>query len=310
MGSGPSIGVIFPARGAVEQLPDFAGRAEEHGLDELWVVEDCFLSGGVAMASTALALTRSLRVGIGLLPAAVRNPVFAAMEIATLARLYPGRVAVAFGHGVAAWMRQIGSHPGNRLAALEEVTSAVRALVGGESVSIQGSHVRLDDVRLETPPSVPPLILIGTTGPKGLAIAGRAADGILLAEGASAGFVEWAVQQASAVDGGAKRPDCVLYSWLRIDDDARRAEEALRPAVEHWRSSGLYPEPMRLAPADARELGVVGDPPTCARAIGRLADAGARSIVFAPLGNDVDGQVARLAAEVLPLVRAAPAPAT
>jgi 5,10-methylenetetrahydromethanopterin reductase len=310
MGSGPSIGVIFPARGAVEKLPDFAGRAEEHGLDELWVVEDCFLSGGVAMASTALALTRSLRVGIGLLPAAVRNPVFAAMEIATLARLYPRRVAVAFGHGVAEWMRQIGSHPGDRLAALEEVTSVVRALVGGETVSMQGAHVHVDNVKLETPPSVPPLIVIGTTGPKGLAIAGRAADGILLAEGAGAPFVDWAVEQASAADGGAKRPECVVYSWLRIDDDARRAREALRPAVEHWRSSGLYPEPMRLAPADPRELAVVGDAAACARAIGRLADAGARSVVLAPLGDDVDAQVERLAAEVLPLVRAAAAVAT
>jgi alkanesulfonate monooxygenase SsuD/methylene tetrahydromethanopterin reductase-like flavin-dependent oxidoreductase (luciferase family) len=63
---------------------------------------------------------------------------------------------------------------------------------------------------------------------------------------------------------------------------------------------------MRLAPADIRELGVVGDPQECARAIGRLADAGARSVVLAPLGNDVNAQVERLAGEVLPLVRASP----
>ena len=68
MTGGPAIGVIFPAHAAVESLPGFAERAERAGLDELWVVEDCFLSGGVVMASTALAVTRRLRVGIGLLP--------------------------------------------------------------------------------------------------------------------------------------------------------------------------------------------------------------------------------------------------
>jgi alkanesulfonate monooxygenase SsuD/methylene tetrahydromethanopterin reductase-like flavin-dependent oxidoreductase (luciferase family) len=60
---------------------------------------------------------------------------------------------------------------------------------------------------------------------------------------------------------------------------------------------------VRLAPADWRELGVVGDPHACARAIGRLAAAGAHSVVLAPLGEDVDVQLERLATKVLPLVR-------
>jgi alkanesulfonate monooxygenase SsuD/methylene tetrahydromethanopterin reductase-like flavin-dependent oxidoreductase (luciferase family) len=151
--------------------------------------------------------------------------------------------------------------------------------------------------------------VVGTTGPKGLAIAGRAGDGLLLAEGAGAPFVEWAVQQVSVAHGGTAPAECVVYAWLRIDEDDRRAQEVLGPAVEPWRSSGLYPEPMRLAPTDVRELGVVGGPEECARAISRLADAGARSIVLAPLGDDVNAQVERLAVDVLPLVRA-PAAAT
>lgn len=303
----PSVGVMFPPRAAIEQLPRYAARVEQLGLDELWLAEDCFLSGGIAMSATALAVTRSLRVGMGLLPAAVRNPAIAAMELSTLARLHPGRVAVAFGHGVAAWMRQIGAHPRNRLAALEEVSAAVRALVAGETVSVEGSFVHLQDVVLETPPSVPPLIVIGTTGPKGLAVAGRAADGMLLAEGAGAPFIEWAVEQVSDASAAVSPPECVVYAWLRIDEDEGRIGELVDPAIEHWRSSGLYPEPMRLAPADARELGVFGDPASCARAIGRLARAGARSVVLVPLGEDLDVQVERLGGEVAPLVRAAAA---
>jgi 5,10-methylenetetrahydromethanopterin reductase len=299
----PSIGVTFPARDPVESLPDFAARAERAGLDELWVVEDCFLSGGIAMAATALAVTRRLRVGIGLLPVVARNPVIAAMDIGSLARLHPGRFAVAFGHGVSDWMRQIGAYPRSRLAALEEVTTAVRALLHGETVSIDGSHVRLDNVKLEDPPKTPPRILIGTTGPRGLRIAGRSADGILLAEGAGAPFVESAVR-CSTEAGGDTLVECVVYVWARIDDDERRANDVLGPAIDHWLGSGRYPEPSRLAPADLSELGAIGRPAACARTISGLAAAGANSIVLTPLGDDVDAQVDRIGAEVLPLVRA------
>jgi 5,10-methylenetetrahydromethanopterin reductase len=106
-----SLGIVFPAHAPPETLPAFAERAEALGYDELWVVEDCFLSGGLTLATAALAVTQRIGVGIGLLPAAVRNPAIVAMEIATIGRIYPGRVTVAFGHGVEAWMTQIGARP-------------------------------------------------------------------------------------------------------------------------------------------------------------------------------------------------------
>ena len=118
------IGVMFRPEWPPEELPRFAREAERDGFAELWLVEDCFLVGGLTMAATVLARTESLRVGIGLLPAAMRNPALAAMEIAGLGRLHPGRLAVAFGHGVEPWMRQIDARPPNRLAALEEVVTA------------------------------------------------------------------------------------------------------------------------------------------------------------------------------------------
>jgi 5,10-methylenetetrahydromethanopterin reductase len=104
-----SIGVVFPAQADVAGLPAFARRTEALGFDELWVIEDCFLSGGLVMAATALAATRRVRVGLGLMPVPLRNPALAAMEIGTLARLHPGRFTPAFGHGVREWMEQSGA---------------------------------------------------------------------------------------------------------------------------------------------------------------------------------------------------------
>ena len=141
----------------------------------------------------------------------MRNPAIAAMEIATLCALHPGRVEVAFGHGVEAWMRQIGARPPDRLVALEEVVRATRALLRGETVTTDGSFVRLRDVRLEHPPDSPAGVLVGTTGERGIAIAGRAADGLVVPEGSSEAALRWAKDRLG--DG-----TLVAYTWLRIGE--------------------------------------------------------------------------------------------
>jgi alkanesulfonate monooxygenase SsuD/methylene tetrahydromethanopterin reductase-like flavin-dependent oxidoreductase (luciferase family) len=141
MGGSPSIGTLFPPAGNVRDLPGTARRLEELGIDELWVAEDCFMAGGISAAATALAVTERLQVGVGLLPVSVRNAAFAAMELATLAEIYPGRFRAAFGHGVEAWMRQVGARPANRIVALEEVVGSVRALLRGERVTRHGRSV-------------------------------------------------------------------------------------------------------------------------------------------------------------------------
>jgi 5,10-methylenetetrahydromethanopterin reductase len=299
----PRVGVMFPARWPEERLPGFARAAERDGFDELWLAEDCFAAGGLALAATALALTETLTVGIGLLPAAVRNPAIAAMELATLARLHPGRPAAAFGHGVDAWMRQIDARPADRLGLLEEVVAAVRALLAGESLTVAGRHVRLDGVVLDLPLPTPPPVLIGTTGPRGLAIAARVADGIVLPEGSGPAAVRWARERA----GGTT----IVYAWLRVSDDAQAAVSALRPAVAAWAASGSYPRLTELAgpaaggtvdDAFVRSIAVVGDPAQCARAVEALWDAGADSVVLVPPLDDGAEQVARFAADVRPLL--------
>jgi alkanesulfonate monooxygenase SsuD/methylene tetrahydromethanopterin reductase-like flavin-dependent oxidoreductase (luciferase family) len=229
------------------------------------------------------------------------------MEIATVGSLHPGRFSVAFGHGVEAWMRQIGARPPDRLVALEETVRAVRDLLAGRRLTVDGAHVHLDGVELERPPTVPPRALVGTTGERGLALAGRAADGVVLPEGSGAEVVRWARGRS----GGAP---AVVYAWLSLGDDDAAALDALRPAVEAWRAMGLYPRLTELAelPADAsaplsadqlRRIAVAGRPAACAEAVQDLWQAGAASVVLVPVAGDPDEALARFAADVLPRLR-------
>jgi 5,10-methylenetetrahydromethanopterin reductase len=187
----------FPAASVTE----FARRLEDGGADELWVIEDCFYTAGVSLAAAALTATERLRVGIGILPAVARNPAITAMEIATLCGLAPGRLLPGIGHGVQDWMAQMGARTPSPLTTLREVLEAVRRLLRGERVTMHGRYVTLDDVQLDQPPAQVPPLFAGVRGPKSVAMAGRSADGLVLADAVSPAYVRWALEQAGSPDG-------------------------------------------------------------------------------------------------------------
>lgn len=120
-------GVMLPRDLAAAEIVPFARRAEELGFGEVWIVEDLGFHGGIEQAATVLAVTSRIRVGIGILPAGARNVAFAAMELATLARLRPALFA--------------------------EYARTLTGLLRGERVRVDGRYVRLDGAGLETVPA-------------------------------------------------------------------------------------------------------------------------------------------------------------
>ena len=126
-----TFGVMFRRERPPEELQPFARFVQTAGLDELWIVEDCFWAAGLSAVTAALAATETLTVGLGIAPAVARNPAITAMEMAGIARMFPGRFVAGLGHGVADWMRQIGALPASQLAALDESIDAIRRLLKG-----------------------------------------------------------------------------------------------------------------------------------------------------------------------------------
>ncbi|MDS0137325.1 MULTISPECIES: LLM class flavin-dependent oxidoreductase [unclassified Amycolatopsis] len=312
-----SVGVRINREQPPAKLRDLARQAEDAGLDELWLVEDCFWAAGVATVATALAVTSTIKVGIGVLPAVARNPAIAAMEIAALAELHPDRLIAGFGHGVASWMRQIGAYPESPLAALEETLVAVRRLLAGERVSMDGRHVHLDEVELVFPPSSPPPLVAGVRRPKSLAIAGTAADGTILAEPAPPEYVRTALAGIAATGPHA----LVTYNWLALGDRERARRtvaESLTPG-SRVQVEGLPFATELLALLDSTStvdelaaglrpewidrLAICGDLDTCAAAVRALHDAGSGSVVLLPLPEDAPEQAIEDAARVAAAVR-------
>jgi 5,10-methylenetetrahydromethanopterin reductase len=223
-----TVGIMLPRDIPAHQIVLFVQRAEQLGFDELWVVEDCFFRGGFTQAAVALASTRNIKVGIGILPAPVRNAAFTALEANTLAELYPGRLLLGIGHGMPSWMQQVGDRPESMLTLLDEQLTALRTLLAGERLSVDGRYVRIDGAQLDTPAAIAPPVLAGVRGPKSLAVAGRSADGTILAEPVTPEYLAAALEHIDAPGPH----HVVAYNVAVVDDDASAARERARPALE------------------------------------------------------------------------------
>ena len=178
-----SLGAILRPTTDPALLLPAARAADESGLDELWLWEDSFLTGGIATAAAALASTKRVAIGVGIIPAPFRNVTLAAMEIATLHRHFGDRPIIGIGHGVQDWMAQAGARVESPLTLLREYATALRALLTGDEVTVDGRYVHLDRVQLAWPPGAVPDILLGGEGAKTKQLAAEVGDGLILVGG-------------------------------------------------------------------------------------------------------------------------------
>lgn len=262
--------------------------AEAAGLGQLWLWEDCFLEGGLTSAAVALARTNRMVVGLGLMPVPLRNVALAAMEIATLDRLYPGRFRITLGHGMQFWMDQVNAKPASPVTLLREYALAMKALLRGETVSVQGEYVTLRDVVLEWPPLTAPKVLMGGRGPKSLALAGQVGDGMVFTPDYTPERLRAALDVCleARADAGVTEPfEVVVFQRAFTGPDAQVLLEAEEPEA-------------------LRGAGIAGNAEQIAARVRELRDAGAHTVALCPPGanTSADGYMRFVAQQVQPLI--------
>jgi 5,10-methylenetetrahydromethanopterin reductase len=284
------LGLAFPPSLPPERIRPVLEAAVEAGLDEVWFSEDCFKEGGVSTVASALAWTEGtdLAVGAGLLPVPLRNVAATAMEAATLDRLHPGRLRLCIGHGVQPWMQMVGAAVASPLTLLREYAVALRELLAGNRVTVDGRYVRLDGVELDHPPKQPLPVQVGAAGPKTLRLAGEVGDGTVLALGFTADGILQACETTRET-GGARHPVAAPVMAATGDRARQRLDSELA-------AYGMQPG-----------LGVAGGPDDLAEAFGQLARGGLTSVIAQPTGDDpdLDGLVRILGSNVRSALAAA-----
>jgi len=251
------IAVRVPPCAPIPQLVELAQRMEQGGIARISFPDSQLLWRDVWSTMTATALATS-RIGLSV---AVTNPVtrhpsVTAGAARTVAELAPGRVEIAVGAGDSA-VTHIGM-PSARSGELGRAVSAIRTLVNGGEVPDDTHPWRLHD-----PTPVP--ILIGASGPRNLALAGRVADGALVP--GMAWERDRGIVRDAAVAAG-RDPDALTFVMSRpcvITDNPERDASVFKPMCLRLAQLGGAPMfeaagvPVSVPPHDL-SMGDLGHP--------------------------------------------------
>lgn len=269
------VGAIFcPYPQPPENLREAALAAEAAGVEELWLWEECFLSSAFAAAAAALAWTERLKIGIGISPMPLRNVAVTAMEIATIDRMFPGRLLPGVGHGVQAWMGQVGARVSSPLTLLREYVPALRGLLARETLDVAGRYVTLEGVALDWPPAAAPRVYAAAEGPKTLALSGAVADGTVLDSRHTVDEIAAAVAAVRAGRAAAGREgthDVVMYLLTAFGADAEARVQA-----------DFAAQSPDADPADVLARVAIGEVDQVADVVRRYAEAGVDDVVLLP----------------------------
>lgn len=329
------VGLVIGSDIPPERLAPLARTAEERGFGELWLSEDCFFTGGVAGAALALSATSTMPIGIGIVSAVTRHPAVLAMEIATLARSFPGRLNPAVGLGVPAWLDQMGLKPKSAVGAVRDCVTALRGLLAGERLTVSTPTFTAEEVQLAYPVADPLPIRLGVAGPKMLQLSGAVADGTLLSVLAGADYVRWAREQIDqgALNVARETPgnhEITVFALCNVDLDGAAARARVRSAVAFYLAAGGpnaltdsygISERLREMIADGggdavardmpdswvEDLAVAGTPDEVLAKIASLRAAGAGRVALFPTPTDTaDRTIALVAEHVLPHLAPSP----
>lgn len=240
------LGVLLFSDYSVAELVELAQLSEGLGYESFWYTDvrfarECY----VALAAVA-ASTKAIRMGPGVTDPYSRHPALTASAIATIDEISGGRALLGLGTGGAGF-RELGFEQKLPVAAMRETVESIRALLRGEQVTVEGKVIFIKGGKLGfKPPRSEVPIYFATHGPQITRLAGRIADGVLIANTLNPKAFEFYVRQLD--EGLAKdgRPASALDIGLRVeacisDDDVgafevmrRRVASRVMSQYPHW----------------------------------------------------------------------------
>lgn len=319
--------VTFYPPGDGKNIIRLARIAEQLGFDTFWIPDSHMIWGDpYVLLGAVAASTERIRLGPGVTHPLVRHVTVTASAIATLGEMAPGRVRLGIGIG--------SSGPatiGVRRSGARELETAIRTI----RTLVRGEQVQQDerDLRLTFTNGQDVSISVGAISEHTLRVAGRVADGAIFS-GPIDGLGDClrAVQEGEAA---ANRPrgsvSIALITPLYVDDDRKRAQDAVKPIVartalvwltraarsgtiddadrEPWLRLQREYDPYRHMTAEYNRLveerwlerfSLSGTADEVLRRCQRALAAGASEIIVNLLGPDGEAQMRRFGEEILP----------
>jgi 5,10-methylenetetrahydromethanopterin reductase len=213
----------------IDEIQKRARRAEELGYDGIFLGESHLSSidSFQTLASCAMITSRVL-LGIAVTNMVFRHPTVLAGTAASLNGISRGRVIFGIGTGDGpVYSQGLKATP---LAEFEQGVRLIRRLVQGEAVSFPTGKIAIG-FKINKP--VP--IYVSAEGPKGLQLAGRSADGVILGTGFDLRVYEWAKQKIREGAEQAARKEneigIIAAGMLCVRDDGDEARKIVRNRI-------------------------------------------------------------------------------
>ena len=269
------------------------GRIADAGIDYVFTADHVSFRDGSGMdglvtlaAVGGLEPRLGLQVGVYLL--ALRHPMVAARQIATLAETAPGRLTVGVGVGGddRHEVEVCDVDPSTRGRRTDVALAMVRALLEGRTVDGDGEFFEFRGGRIRPVPDPPVPIVVGGRSDAALERAGRLGDGWLAA---------WC------------NPRRFAQGVARVEETGARREVAWRHGLQLWLGIGASPQEGRRYVAETMErfYSMSFEPferytpcGTAADIAGFLqpyVDAGATALSLTPCGPDRASEIEAVA---------------
>lgn len=312
---------------------ELAALAEGYGFDGVSVYADLGFQPAIGPLLEVAKATSRVRVGPAALNPYLLHPVEIAGQIAQLDAVSDGRAYLGLVRG--AWLETLGVTDDRPLTRIRETVAVVRHLLAGRVEGYQGELYRLPKGRLFNYPVLRPdiPILLGSWGPKMLALAGEIAAEVKVGGSTNPDLVAEVRRRLAVGEEWAGRPlgsvGICFGAVTVVDEDGLQARAYVRrevarylPVVAPMDSTVEIPaatlaEIQRLVDADrlddAAELvpddtldrfAFSGSPEQIVAQAELLFAAGVTRIEFGtPHGLTEDGGLRLLGEQVLPALR-------
>ncbi len=232
-----------------------AQAAEAAGFDQFWVSNDLFLRSDIPILTAVALATERIHLGTGILNPYTIHPAEMAMLAATLDEISGNRFLLGIAAGAGDFLEWVGLEQASPLTAMRETIGAVRGLLAGERVTVDGRFLHWNEeayLRFPAPRITP--IYLGAMGPKMLALAGEQADGVLplLFPPEHYFNVRPLVEVGTAIRNSQLTPlDFAACIWVSLAEDQAAARRVLAQKIAYYGQS--------LGPLILNQLGLVRD---------------------------------------------------
>ncbi len=260
------------------------GEVADAGIDYVFTADHVSFRGGSGMdglvtlaAVGGLEPRLGLHVGVYLL--ALRHPMVAARQIATLAEAAPGRLTVGVGVGGddRHEVELCDVDPSTRGRRTDAALEIVRALLAGHTVDGDGEFFKFRDGRIRPVPDQAVPMVVGGRSDAALERAGRLGDGWLAAWCSPRRFAEGVARVEAAGAGREVDWRHGLQLWLGVGASPEGGRRHVAETMERFYRMSFQPFERYTPCGTAADIAEFLKP---------YVDAGATTLSLTPCGPD------------------------